>query len=210
MDDPISPWWFESTRAHTKSLAMAAGRVSDLAGLAGQPALFGEVASVSTAQRVLLSIGEGQIERVRRARALARARAWKAGAAPARVILDFDATPISIHAEKELAAGHYKDGFGFNPLLASCGREVLAGVLRPGNAGANNASDHQQLLELAVEKLPESALDGEIPARSDSAGASHDFASVCRETRIRFSLGYPINATVSERVLALARMNNRR
>ena len=32
--------------------------VSDLAALAGQPSLFGEVASVSTARRVMLSIGE--------------------------------------------------------------------------------------------------------------------------------------------------------
>jgi len=119
------------------------------------------------------------------------------------VILDFDATPISIHSEKEQAAGHYKGGFGFNPLLASCGREVLAGVLRPGNAGANNAEDHLDVLELALEQLPESALDGEILARSDSAGASHVFASGCRETRIRFSLGYAINQTAREQILAL-------
>jgi hypothetical protein len=119
------------------------------------------------------------------------------------VILDFDATPISIHSEKELAAGHYKGGFGFNPLIATCGREVLAGVLRPGNAGANNADDHLRVLELALEQLPQSALDGEILARSDSAGASHEFASACRETRIRFSLGYPINQTVREQILAL-------
>jgi Transposase DDE domain group 1 len=178
--------------------------VSDLAALAGQGALFGNIASVPTARRVLLSIGHAEIDRVRRARALARARAWKAGAAPGRVILDFDATPISIHSEKEQAAGHYQGGFGFNPLLASCGREVLAGVLRPGNAGANNAEDHLDVLELALEQLPESALDGEILARSDSAGASHDFASGCRETRIRFSLGYAINATVREQILALA------
>jgi hypothetical protein len=177
--------------------------VSDLAALAGQPALFGNLASVSTARRVLLSIGEGEIDRIRQARALARGRVWKAGAAPARVILDFDSTPISVHSEKELAAGHYKGGFGFNPLLASCGREVLAGVLRPGNAGANNAQDHLRVLELALEQLPESALDGDILARADSAGASHDFASGCRETRIRFSLGYPINSTVRERILAL-------
>src|ERR1019366_9859460 len=150
--------------------------VSDLAVLAGQGALFGDIASVPTARRVLLSIGEAEIERVRQARALARERAWKAGAAPDRVILDFDATPISIHSEKEHAAGHYKGGFGFNPLLASCGREVLAGVLRPGNAGANNAQDHVEGLELALEQLPKSALDGEILARSDSAGAPPRFA----------------------------------
>jgi hypothetical protein len=123
-------------------MAADGGRcVSDLAVLQGQPTLFGEVASVSTARRVLLSIGEEELGRIRQARAVARGRAWKAGAAPGRVILDFDATPISIHSEKERAAGHYKGGFGFNPLLASCAREVLAGVLRPGNAGANNAQD---------------------------------------------------------------------
>lgn len=185
-------------------MAADGGRcVSDLAVLQGQPALFGEVASLSTARRVLLSIGEGELEQIRQARAVARGRAWKAGAAPGRVILDFDATPISIHSEKELAAGHYKGGFGFNPLVVSCGRDVLGGVLRPGNAGANNAQDHLGVLELALEQLPESALDGEILARSDSAGASHDFASGCRETRIRFSLGYPINAPVREQILKL-------
>jgi hypothetical protein len=185
-------------------MAADGGRcVSDLAALQGQPALFGDVASVATARRVLLSIGESEIEGIRQARSVARARAWRAGAAPARVILDFDATPISIHSEKELAAGHYKGGFGFNPLLASCGREVLGGVLRPGNAGANNAKDHLDVLELALEQLPQSALDGDILARSDSAGASHEFASGCRECDIRFSLGYAINATVREQILAL-------
>ena len=99
------------------------------------------------------------------------------------MILDFDATAIDVHSEKEQAAGHYKGGFGFNPLLVCCGREVLAGILRPGNAGANNAEDHLALLDLALEQLPQSALDGEILARSDSAGASHDLADACRETR---------------------------
>ena len=144
--------------------------VSDLAALAGQPSLFGEVASVSTARRVLLSVGESELEGIRAARAAARARAWAAGAAPERVILDFDATPIDVHSEKEQAAGHYKGGFGFNPLLVSCGRELLAGILRPGNAGANNAEDHLGLLDLALEQLPESALygDGDIVVRAES------------------------------------------
>ena len=76
-------------------MAADGGRcVSDLAALAGQPALFGEVASVSTGRRVLLSIGEHELDRVRQARAGARERAWAAGAAPARTVIDFDATPI--------------------------------------------------------------------------------------------------------------------
>jgi hypothetical protein len=117
--------------------------------------------------------------------------------------MEFDATPINVHSDKEHAAGHYKGGFGFNPLLVTCGREVLAGILRPGNAGANNADDHVHLLELALEQLPQAALDGEILARSDSAGASHDFASACRETRIRFSLGYAIHERARDAILAL-------
>jgi hypothetical protein len=176
--------------------------VSDLVALAGQPALFGDLASVSTARRVMLALGAGELDAIRGARALARDRAWRAGAAPAEVILDFDATPVTAHSEKEGAAGHYKGGFGFHPLLASCGREVLAGVLRPGNAGANNADDHLDVLELALEQLPSSALDGAILARSDSAGASHAFAAACRETRIRFSLGYPIGEPVRQAILA--------
>jgi Transposase DDE domain group 1 len=177
--------------------------VSDLAALAGQSSLFGDVASVSTARRVMLSIGEPELEGIRQARARARERAWSAGTGPERVILDFDATPIEIHSEKEQAAGHYKGAFGFNPLLVSCGREVLAGILRPGNAGANNASDHLKLLDLALEQLPQSALDREILARSDSAGASHDLADACRECDIRFSFGYPLTEPVREALLAL-------
>jgi len=177
--------------------------VSDLQALAGQASLFGEVASVSTARRVVLSVGEAELAGIRAARAAARARAWAAGAAPERVILDFDATPIDVHSEKEQAAGHYKGGFGFNPLLVTSGREVLAGILRPGNAGANNAEDHIEALDLALGQLPQSALDGEILARSDSAGASHDLADACRETGIRFSVGYPIGEPVREALLSL-------
>ena len=177
--------------------------VSDVAALAGQESLFGNVASVSTARRVIQSVGQPELTGVRAARARARARAWAAGAAPARVIVDFDATPIEVHSEKEHAAGHYKGGFGFNPLIATCGREILAGVLRPGNAGANNAEDHLALLDLALEQLPQSALDGEILARSDSAGASHDLADACRECEIRFSFGYPLTEPVREALIAL-------
>jgi hypothetical protein len=102
---------------------------------------------------------------MRGGRPLARGRA---GAAPERLILHFDTTPIDVHSEKAQAAGHYKRGF--NPLLVSCGREVLTKLLRPSNSGVNNANEHLLLLDLALEVLPRSALDGEILARSDSAG----------------------------------------
>ncbi len=179
--------------------------VSDLGALGDQGALFGDVASVSTARRVLLETGARELDAIRQARAQARAAAWAAGAAPARVILDFDATLVTAHSDKQHAAGNYKGGFGFHPLLATCGREALAGILRPGNAGANTAADHIDVLELALEALPRPALDGEILARADGAGASHAFAQACRETDVRFSLGFAIHHGVREAILALGK-----
>ena len=179
--------------------------VSDLGALGDQAALFGEVASVSTARRVMLEIADRELGAIRQARARARATAWARGAAPGRVILDFDATLITAHSDKQHAAGNYKGGFGFHPLLVTCGREALAGILRPGNAGANTAADHIDVLELALEALPQAALDGEILARADGAGASHAFADACRETDIRFSLGFAIHETIREAVLSLAK-----
>ena len=50
---------------------------------------------------------------------------------------------------------------------------------------------------------PQSALDGEILARSDSAGASHDLAAACRECDVRFSFGYAITEPVRQALLSL-------
>jgi hypothetical protein len=66
----------DSSRADLAVMAADGGRcVSDLAALAGQASLFGAVASVSTARQALLSVGETELDRVRQARAAARARA---------------------------------------------------------------------------------------------------------------------------------------
>ncbi len=51
--------------------------MSDLAALAGQASLFGDVASISTARRVVLSIGETELGEIRAARARARAQAGR-------------------------------------------------------------------------------------------------------------------------------------
>ena len=94
------------------------------------------------------------------ARATARAAAWKAGLNPVTshgpLILDFDATLLDAASEKERRSPTYKKGFGFFPLLCflDATNEALAGILRPGNAGANTAADHIDVLELALAQLP--------------------------------------------------------
>ena len=166
--------------------------VSDLEALRGQERLFGCVASETTAHRVLKSIDEEALERVRAARAAARGRAWDAGARPETLTLDIDATIVTSHSEKEQAAGTYKHTFGFFPLLCYLDEtgEALAGQLRSGNAGANTTTDHFDVLCLALEQLPEREVQREILVRADIGGATHAFTHDCHEAGIRFSVGY--------------------
>src|SRR5512135_1057807 len=165
--------------------------VSDLGALRDQQALFGPVASDSTAFRVIDRIASqpGLLEALRAAHARARERFWGRHGAPERLTIDLDATLIAAHSEKEQAAGTYKGGYGFHPLLgyADETREALAGLLRPGNAGANTAADHQAVLDLALEQIPAEHIERiEILVRADSAGATHGLVDYCREHGLRF------------------------
>ena len=91
-------------------LADGGESVSDLGGVRDQEALFGPVASDSTAFRVIDRIASepGMLDAVRQAHARARARFWELDGAPERLTIDVDATLITAHSEKEQAAGNYK------------------------------------------------------------------------------------------------------
>ena len=186
------------------SISDGGDSVSDLGVLAGQEDLFGKVSSRSTAHRVIQSIGPDELEAIRAARAKARDNAWQAGARPQEITIDLDATLLQAHSEKDQAAGNYKGGFGFHPLMAYLAQtgEPLAGLLRPGNAGANTANDHFKVLGLALEQIPEADLDREILVRTDGAGATHAFTHDCREASINFSVGYELSPAVREAILA--------
>ena len=180
--------------------------VTDMAAFEGQERLFGARASETTTQRVLKSVDEQLLARVRAARAKARARVWDAGARPETITLNIDATLLTAHSDKELAAGNYKHGYGFHPLncyLDETG-EALAAVLRPGNAGSNTAEDHFTVLGLALAQLPVEDLEREILVRTDIGGCTHAFTSDCRDAGIRFSVGYELNDTVRGVILEAA------
>src|SRR5665811_1095485 len=177
--------------------------VTDLGVLADQEALFGGIASQTTAHRVIKSIDAGRLEAIRGARALARAAAWEAGARPETITCSIDATLLGAASEKEGAAGDYKAGFGFHPLLCYLDEtgEPLAGLLRPGNAGANTAADHFEVLQMALEQLPAADLDREILVRTDIGGRTHAFTRDCRSAGLRFSVGYEVDERVREAIL---------
>ena len=182
--------------------------LADLCAVRDQEPLFGPVASDSTAFRTVQAIASDPalLEALRSARAVARERAWAAGARPSEIVIDLDATLITSHSEKEGAAGTYKRGFGFHPLLAFLdeSREPLAGMLRPGNAGANTAADQIAVAEQALGQLPVEVVErADILLRADSAGATHELLDWAREGGIRFAVGFDLTEPVREVILRL-------
>ncbi len=98
--------------------------------------LFGAVGSDATAFRVIDAIArdpEG-LGRLRAAHARARERAWELIGAPGRLTIDLDVTLLASHSDKEGAAGTFKGGFGFHPMLAYGEEtgEALGAQLREG------------------------------------------------------------------------------
>src|SRR5664280_2233558 len=132
--------------------------LADLGVLGDQAALFGPVCSDATAFRVIDRIASDAdgLERLRAAHARARERVWELTGAPELLEIDVDATLIGSHSEKEGAAGNFKGGYGFHPMLAYADQagEALAGELRPGNAGANTAADQITVAEHAINQIP--------------------------------------------------------
>jgi hypothetical protein len=181
--------------------------LSDLRAVRDQQPLFGEVASNATAFGVIDEVARDPalLAALREARAQARAGAWAAGARAERIVIDIDATLIGAHSDKDGAAGTFKGGFGFHPLLAYLDetREALAGVLRPGNAGANTAADHLRVLDLALEQLGQVDASGPIVVRTDSAAATHEFTDELREAHINYLMGYDLTEAVRGAILTL-------
>jgi hypothetical protein len=168
-------------------LADGGEAIADLAGQRNQPGLFGRVASPATCWRVLDSVDPATLAKVKLARAVARERAWLLRAEAGRplppvlcggrvqpgLVVDLDATLVTCHSEKQGSAATYKSGWGYHPMLAWLDNtgEALAGVLRPGNAGANDAGDHIAVVDDAVAQIPDGHRYGTpILVRADSAG----------------------------------------
>jgi len=162
--------------------------IADIDTLRHQVQVLGPVASPPTAWRALDELTPAVLKRVAAARAKTRARVWDlipAGVPASRVagtalpadviVLDVDATIVRVHSDKENAAATFKRTYGYHPLAVWCDntQELLAAVLRPGDAGSNTAADHIAVLGDAISQVP-AAHRKKMLVRADGAGASHD------------------------------------
>ena len=174
---------------------------TDIETLRSQRGLFGRVASDSTLYRTLTQADEGTLERLAGAMARVRERVWADYPADETVILDIDSSVHEVHSEnKESAAPTYNRKYGFHPMycFADWTGEPLAARLRRGNAAPNQVSDLVEVLDAAVEALPERMRVGHSPGddpervayrirvRADSA-AGPAFATECHKRNIGFS-----------------------
>ena len=196
-------------------IADGANCLSDIDALRKQAGLFGDVASISTAWRAVKATTAPELRAIAKAVAKTREVVW-AAAPPGDITIDFDATLLDVHSEKQDAAPTYKHGYGFHPLGAWCDTtgEPLEAMLRPGNAGSNDADDHLELLDQVIASLPAEYQVGHEPGddpglvrhhilvRADSAGATHDLVSGLTDANIEYSIGHPVDSGVREALLS--------
>lgn len=176
---------------------------ADVVMLRARPHLFGMVASDPTVSRIIDDLA-GDVDTALAAITAARAHARSVagllpgGALPAvdgHVIVDIDATLVTSHSEKELAAPTFKRGFGFHPILAFADHGTggtgapLAAILRPGNAGSNTATDHIAVLDLALAQLDPDQR-ARVLVRTDSAGGTKVFTAHLADAELSYSVGF--------------------
>lgn len=185
------------------AIALGGDCLADIGVVRAQPQLFGQVASDPTVSRLIAALAadvDAATAAIRAARAAARQRVWTrrrplAGQVGDQVIIDLDATLVSAHSEKELAAPTFKRGFGFHPLFAFVDHgqagtgETLAGMLRPGSAGANTAADHIAVLDEALAQLPEDER-GNVLVRTDTGGGVKAFLHHITDLALEYSVGF--------------------
>ena len=195
------------------AIADGADCLSDMDVIRQQTKLFGPVASQATAWRAVEAVTAKELRGITAAINTARAVVWAGGRIdPTVLTFDFDATLVEAYSEKQDAKPTYKKGFGFHPFAVWLDEtsEPLAAMLRPGNAGANNADDHITLFDAAVAALPVKYRAGHGPGddpatvacpvvvRADSAGASHRFVDVIVDANAQYSIGYHVDERVRD------------
>ncbi len=199
------------------SIAGGADNLAGTAVLRDQERLFGQVASVPTMWRSLNEIDHQGTARIALVRNRVRERVWQLiearhGAIPPSrtcygdlgpvVVIRIDASLVESHSDKQHAAGNFKGGYGFHPLLAWCDNtgELLAVICRPGNAGSNTAADHIAIIDAAIAAIPPKWRRN-LLITIDGAGSTHAVVEHLTKLNARagWSVAYSVGFDLDER-----------
>ena len=192
--------------------------ISDVVVLGQQPRLFGPVASIPTVWRSLNELDASDIAAITVVRNRIRPKVWEAiaarhGAIPpaptcdgdlgCTIVIRIDASLVDSHSDKQHAAGNFKGGWGFHPLMAWCDNtgELLAIIPRPGNAGSNTAADHIAIIDAAIAAVP-AKWRHNLLVTIDGAGSSHAVVEHLTKLNARpgWSVHYSVGFDLDERV----------
>jgi hypothetical protein len=133
-------------------LADGGEAIADIDVLRHQDQVLGPVASAPTVWRALDELTPAALRRVEKARTKVRRHVWAqlttGGGLPASrvagtdlgdtIVLDVDATLVTVHSEKEAAAATFKGGFGYHPIGVWCDCENRGAV--PGSGLTRGAT----------------------------------------------------------------------
>jgi hypothetical protein len=204
------------------AVALGGDCLADVNQLRAFPQVFGPVASDPTVSRLIDTLAadaDRVLAAIGAARAAARATVWRLAGehAPDRdvdadrpLVIDVDATLVTAHSEKELAAPNFKRGFGFHPIGAWLDHgdggtgEPVALLLRPGNSGANTAADHISVTRQGLAQLP-CHRPGVRPGRrvlirGDGGAGTHEFVEWLTRQRLSYSVGFRLTQDMVDRI----------
>ena len=118
-------------------------------------------------------------------------------AAPAELVLDFDATDDAVHGRQEGRFFHgYYDHYCFLPLYVFCGEQLLVSYLRPSNIdGAKHA---WAILKLLVTRLRQAWPEVRIILRADSGFCRHRMLAWCERHEVGYIVGLAKNARLND------------
>ncbi|QHY94194.1 hypothetical protein SSPS47_03495 [Streptomyces sp. S4.7] len=126
------------------------------------------------------------------------------------IAIDLDGVLVIAHSDKEDAAPTWKRTHGHHPLMGFVDHgpggtgEPVAALLRPGNAGANTATDHITAAQLVLAQPPKKYRRGHRTLiRTDCAGGTHDFVAwlAQRGRWLSYSVGMVITEAIHQHVL---------
>ena len=123
-------------------------------------------------------------------------------AAPARLVLDFDATDDRVHGMQQgRCFNRYYGDWCFLPLYVFCGEQLLVSYLRPGNF---HAAEHAwAILKLLVSRLRQAWPKAQIIFRGDSGFCRWRMLRWCERSGVDYVVGLAKNSRLLSQAKSL-------